>query len=271
MIELNKVYNENCLDTMARMPDNYCDFIFTSPPYDNIRNYQTGIGAEWNFEVFKPIAKELSRVLKENRCMVWVVGDECIDGSESLTSFKQALYFKEECGLKVHDTMIYQKKAFAFPSNNRYHQVFEYMFVLSKGKPSVFNPLTDRKNKYNDRWSKKVVERIKDDKKIKVLPVNYNEYGMRTNIWDYHNDAGSVNPEWNMIKDHPAVMPEKIAEDHILSWSNKEEIVYDPFAGSGTTIKMALLNGRKYIGSEVSKEYCDIIDKRMYPYSNIVF
>ena len=270
-MEINKVYNENCLDTMSRMSNNYCDFIFTSPPYDNIRNYQTGIGSEWNFEVFKPIAKELSRVLKEGRCLVWVVGDECVDGSESLSSFKQAIYFKEECGLNVHDTMIYQKSSFAFPSSNRYHQTFEYMFVFSKGKVEVFNSLKDRKNKWKKRWGNKIKESVKDGKIFKVKPVEYEEYGMRTNVWKYHTDSGKVNSEWNLIKEHPAVMPEKIAEDHILSWSNKDDLVYDPFAGSGTTIKMSLLSNRKYIGSEVSKEYCDIIDKRLYPYSNIIF
>lgn len=270
-LEINKIYNENCMDTMSRIPNDYCDLILTSPPYDNLREYQTGVGSEWTFEIFKPIAKELSRVLKEGCCLVWVVGDECVDGSESLSSFKQAIYFKEDCGLNVHDTMIYQKSSFAFPSSTRYHQAFEYMFVFTKGKIKTFNPLKDRKNKWGKRWGSETKESIKDGKKFKVKPVQYEAYGMRTNVWKYHTDSGRVNSEWKIIKDHPAVMPEKIAEDHILSWSNKDDLVYDPFAGSGTTIKMALLNGRNYIGSEISKTYCDIISNRLYQYSNIIF
>jgi len=264
-LEINKVYNENCVETMKRMPDNYIDLVVTSPPYDHIRDYETGIGLEWSFEVFKPIAKELSRVIKEGRCIVWVVGDASIDGSESLSSFKQAIYFKEECGLNVNDTMIYQKKGFAFPSKNRYNQIFEYMFVFSKGRPIVFNPIKDRKNKWTKRWSGKASETLKDgNKKLRIKPVEYGEYGMRTNIWEYHTNAGNINPEWDILKDHPAIMNIDIAKDHIISWSNENELIFDPFMGSGTTAKACSILKRNYIGSEVSEVYMNIINKRLH-------
>lgn len=263
-MEINKIYNENCLDTMKRMPDNYIDLVVCSPPYDSIRQYETGIGLEWSFEVFKPIARELSRVIKQGRCIVWVVGDESINGSESLSSFKQAIYFKEECGLNLHDTMIYAKKSFAFPSKNRYNQVFEYMFVFSKNKPEVFNPIKDRKNKWTKRWSSKATETLKDgNKKLRIVPVEYEEYGMRTNIWEYHTNAGNVNPEWDLLQNHPAIMNIDIVKDHITSWSNENELVYDPFMGSGTTAKASVILKRNYIGSEVSSKYVEIINKRL--------
>lgn len=263
-MEINKIYNENCLDTMKRMPDNFIDLVVCSPPYDGIRSYETGIGLEWNFEAFKPIAKELSRVIKQGRCIIWVVGDGCIDGSESLSSFKQAIYFKEECGLNVHDTMIYAKKGFAFPSKNRYNQVFEYMFIFSKGKPEVFNPIMDRKNKWTKRWSTKSYKTMQDgNKEIRIRPVDYAEYGMRTNIWQYHTNAGNVNPEWDILKGHPAIMNIDIAKDHIISWSNEGDLIYDPFMGSGTTAKASVVLKRNYIGSEVSEVYMDIINKRL--------
>lgn len=263
-MEINKVYNENCLDTMAKMEDNSIDLVVCSPPYDSIRQYETGIGLEWNFEAFKPIARELSRVIKQGRCIVWVVGDESINGSESLSSFKQAIYFREECGLNLNDTMIYAKRGFAFPSKNRYNQVFEYMFILSKGKPEVFNPIMDRKNKWTKRWSSKSSQTLKDgNKKLRIRPVEYGEYGMRTNIWEYHTNAGNVNPEWVILKGHPAIMNIDIAKDHIISWSNKGDLIYDPFMGSGTTAKASVILKRNYIGSEVSGVYMDIINKRL--------
>ena len=63
--------------------------------------------------------------------------------------------------------------------------------------------------------------------------------------------------------EHPAIYPEQLVEDHILSWSNENDLIYDPFMGSGTTAKMAILNKRNWIGSEISKEYCDIITRRL--------
>jgi DNA modification methylase len=265
MIEINKIYNENCLDTMGRMSDASIDLIVTSPPYDKLRNYETGIGVIWDFKMFTVIAKELSRILKQGRTLVWIVGDESVNHSETLTSFKHAIYFKEECGLNVNDTMIYAKKGFSFPSKNRYNQVFEYMFVLTKGKPIVFNPIKDRKNKWTQRWSSKSNVTLKDgNKKVRIRPVVYGEYGMRTNIWEYHTNAGNINPEWDILKDHPAIMNLDIAKDHIISWSNKNELVYDPFMGSGTTAKASAILRRNFIGSELSSKYVEIAQKRLY-------
>ena len=137
---VNKIWNEDCLDTMLRMPDNLIDLTITSPPYDDLRDYK---GYSFKFE---EIAKELYRVTKEGGVIVWVVGDSTRDGSESLSSFEQTIYFVKQCGFRLHDTMIYQKSGFSFPDLNRYYQVFEYMFIYSKGTPKTFNPIMDRKN-----------------------------------------------------------------------------------------------------------------------------
>jgi len=260
MIELNKIYNENCLETMKRMEDNFVDLTVTSPPYDNLRTY-TG-EAEWNFEVFKEIAKELYRVTKFGGVVVWVVGDATINGSETGTSFKQALYAKD-IGFNLHDTMIYEKAGFSNPSNNRYHQVFEYMFIFSKGRPKTFNPLKDRKNLWGIAWGK-ATKRKKDGSLLQFdkEKIKVEEYGMRYNIWRYANGKGFGQKDEISYR-HPATFPEKLAQDHILTWSNEGDIVYDCFMGSGTTAKMAILNNRNYIGSEISKEYCNIAEERL--------
>ena len=247
-MEINKNYNENCLDTMASMKDKFLDLTITSPPYDNLRKYK---GNSFDFE---NVAKELYRTTKEGGVVVWNVSDATVNGSESGTSFRQALFFMD-CGFRLHDTMIYEK-ASRIPTQDRYYNVIEYMFVFSKGKPNALNFIKDHKNKTFGAIKKadKCINKGKNEKSGKLIVTG--EFSRRSNIWKY--GTGS-----NDKTGHPAVMPEKLANDHIISWSNENDIVYDPFMGSGTTAKMAILNKRNWIGSEISSEYCEIIKKRI--------
>jgi DNA modification methylase len=268
MMEINKTYNENCLVTMASMPDNFIDLTITSPPYDEIRNYNKKVGKltdEFNGYSFpfEDIAKELYRVTKKGGIVVWVVNDSIINGSESLNSFRQALYFKE-IGFKVHDTMIYRKLNPMPNAGTRYQQMFEYMFVFSKGKPKTTNiELRERSNKCNDKrqYRKKKFSRNQDG------DFNQNDYFVKEmvpdyNIWDFYVGGGNTTND-KVAFEHPAIFPEELVRRHIISWSNENELIYDPFMGSGTTSKMAILNNRNYIGSELSKEYCEIEEKRL--------
>ena len=266
-MEINKIYNENCLDTMARMPDRFVDLTVTSPPYDGLRDYK---GYSFPFE---KIAKELFRVTKDGGVVVWVVGDATIKGSETGSSFKQALFFME-CGFNLHDTMIYQKNSCPFPEINRYYPSFEYMFVLSKGKPKTTNLIMDKPNKsFGEKVSgtgRNPDGTLKPHTAVKNKTNRFiKEFGVRTNVWLY-----SVG-KWKVTKDgyayqHPAMFPEQLASDHINSWSNENDLIYDTFIGSGTTAKMAIINNRNWIGSEISKEYCEIAEKRVMEYLRIV-
>ena len=245
------LYNENCLDTMKRMNDNFIDLTVTSPPYDNLRDYKG-----YSFD-FKSIAKELFRVTKEGGVVIWVIGDATIKGSETGTSFKQALYFKE-IGFNLHDTMIWRKTAIPYdPKCHRYWQAFEYMFVFSKGKPICNYIKVPCKNagkvKTNDYGQRRKDGSLRTDRYDESRVIK--ETKVKDNVWD----IGGGKRE----SKHPATFPEKIANDHIISWSNKGDLIYDPFMGSGTTAKMAIKNKRNWIGSEISKEYCDIIKKRI--------
>jgi len=260
-MEINKIYTENCLETMAKMPDCFVDLTVTSPPYDNLRAYN---GYSFDFEA---VAKELYRVTKQGGVVVWVVGDATIKGSETGTSFRQALYFKE-IGFNLHDTMIYQKDACPFPETNRYYPMFEYMFVFSKGKPKTVNLIADKPNK---RYGEKVAsstQRQPDGKTVKVSANKTDptrkvkKYGVRGNVWQYSPGYNKSTKDKYAYK-HPAVFPEQLVNDHIISWSNEGDLVYDCFMGSGTTAKVAILNQRNWIGSEISKEYCEIAEKRI--------
>ncbi len=263
MIEINKNYNESNLDTMKRMPDNFIDLCITSPPYDNLRNYNKTLNTVFPFE---GIAKELYRTIKVGGVVVWVVGDAVINKSETGNSFRQALHFMD-LGFLLHDTMIYEKNGPSFParrSGNRYSQVFEYMFVLSKDKPpKTANLICDKPNRWagyttfgQASYRNKDGDLIKRD--IKPIP----DFSPRYNIWKYNTGFG-YSAEEKFAHDHPAIFPEQLASDHILSWSNEGDLVFDPFMGSGTTAKMAILNNRNWIGSEISSEYCNIIEERV--------
>lgn len=249
------------------MPDNFIDLTVTSPPYDGLRTYN---GYSFPFE---DIAKELFRVTKNGGVVVWVVGDATTEGSESGTSFKQALYFMQ-CGFLLHDTMIYEKNGAAYPANeksNRYNQVFEYMFVFSKGKPNTTNLIKDRKNRWaGSKTFGNQSNRKQDGELDKKGSRITDEYGYRYNIWKYNNGYGYSAQE-DIAYEHPAIFPELLAYEHIKSWSNENDIVYDCFMGSGTTAKAAISANRKWIGSEISEEYCKIIEKRLQPLMHNLF
>lgn len=254
MIELNKIYNEDCRETMSRMPDNFIDLTVTSPPYDNLRNYN---GYDFDFE---PIARELFRVTKKGGVVVWVVGDQTKDGNESGSSFKQALYFKE-IGFCLMDTMIYMKDP-RYPSNYSYMQSFEYMFIFSKDRLKTFNPIH---RKTIHKYENKII--TKRDVNGHKTQERYTQSGEAPlyNVWYYPCGSGCSSKD-DIAFEHPAIFPEDLAKDHIISWSNENDLIYDPFTGSGTTLKMAHLLKRNWIGSEISAEYCRIAEKRIQPY-----
>lgn len=255
---MNNIIVGDCVEVMSNMEDCSIDLTVTSPPYDNLRNYD---GYDFNFE---GIADELYRVTKQGGVVVWVVGDATIKGSETGTSFRQALYFMK-IGFNLHDTMIYHKdNPPPVGGHNRYYQAFEYMFVFSKGKPKTFNPLMKkRRNKWNDKRTTRYrgLTRNKDGEFVKKqIPIK--KIVKRNNLWTYMVGGGISTMDKEAYK-HPAIFPEKLAEEHILSWSNEGDVVLDPMCGSGTTCKMAKVNGRNYIGIDISKEYCEITRKRV--------
>jgi site-specific DNA-methyltransferase (adenine-specific) len=254
-MELERIYNEDCLKTMKRMPDCFVDFVITSPPYDDIRNYNG-----FTFE-FERIAKELYRVLKEGGVMIWVVADATINGSESCTSFKQALGFVE-IGFRLHDTMIYYKNNPMPQTGNRYHQHFEYMFCLSKGSPKTFNPITE-KTKYNGLANMK--NRGKEGTLLyeKVMRTTDKKAG---NVFCY-SVGGGISTKDRIAYNHPAIFPEKLVQDQIQTWTDENDLVYDPFMGSGTTAKVAQVMSRHWLGSEISAQYVGIAEERLKQYT----
>lgn len=249
------LFHGDCLELMKTIPDKSIDMVLTSPPYDDLRSYN---GAnDFNFEKFKLIAKEITRVAKDGTVIVWIVNDSTTRGSESGSSFRQALYFKDELGLNIHDTMIYAKDAISFPDSNRYQNSFEYMFILSKGKPKTFNQIRDRENK---SFGRKVTgtERQKNGttKKASCHGMEIKKTGSRWNIWNIRTEKGNK-------LNHPAIFPLSLAIDHIVSWSNENDVVMDPFMGSGTTGVACKNLNRKFIGIEKDDKYFEIARQRI--------
>ena len=256
---INQIIEGDCLDVMKSIPNNSIDLVVTSPPYDDLRDYE---GYSFDFE---SIAKELFRLMKKGGVVTWIVGDAMVDGSETGTSFRQALYFKE-IGLNLHDTMIYEKNGSSYPAGrdgNRYTQIFEYMFVFSKGGPKSTKLICDKKNRwegYTSFGKSKIRDKYGELKTRIMTPVP--AFSPRNNIWRYYTGKNYSSKD-TIASEHPAIFPEKLARDHILSWSNENDIVLDPMCGSGTTCKMAKQLNRRFIGIEISKEYCDIANNRL--------
>ena len=248
----------DCLERMKEIPDGSVDLTVTSPPYDNLRTYNNTL--DWGEHVWKPVLRELFRVTKQGGVVVWIVNDATIKGSETGTSFRQALYAKE-IGFNLHDTMIWNKGNFTAVGalKTSYCPVFEYMFIFSKKKPKTFNPIKDRKNKrFGDKYHQTVRQADGTTKdghgkgKKRIA-----EYGQRHNIWLNYPEQS------NTKRCHPAQYPENLVKDHIMTWSNEGDTVLDCFMGSGTTGKMALLNNRNFIGIEKDETYFKIAQDRI--------
>ncbi len=254
-MDLEKVYNENCLETLARMPNDFLDMTLTSPPYDDLREYNG-----YHFPV-EEIAAALFEKTRPGGVVIWVVGDRTVNGNETLSSFKQALIF-QAAGFNVHDTMIYAKNN-PIPSDcgKRYRQCFEYMFCFSKGQPKTFNPITQP------------IKQEKAFKSFRITKVGRNDLAHDhvapkerkvNNIFSYN--VGTSSSRDKVAFEHPAIFPEQLALDQIGTWTNLGDLVYDCFMGSGTTAKSAHLLGRRWLGSEISAEYVNIADQRLRPY-----
>lgn len=259
---INEIITGNNVEILRQMPDDFIDLSVTSPPYDNLRNYNG-----YSFE-FENLAKDLYRVTKPGGVVVWVVGDATTNGSETGTSFRQALYFKE-IGFNLHDTMIYQKANVFGGSGNpplRYAQSFEYIFVLSKGKPSTFNPIKEPCKKAGQKFT----GRTRKNKQSDGLDFDAQRHvegfvaksKIRSNVFTYSIGFNMTSKDKEAFK-HPAIFPEALAEEQILSWSNPDDVILDPFGGSGTTAKMAKKNGRQFIHIDISDEYNEIARKRV--------
>ncbi len=259
-LPINQIICGNNVDVLSTFPAESVDLTVTSPPYDKLRAYK---GFTFDFE---GLATQLFRVTKHGGAVVWVVADETRNFNESLTSFKQAIYFVETCGFNLLDTMFYVKRDYppAYPTIRRYAGVVEYMFVFSKDKPKTFNSLKAPKAESTIDRQKSIQNidmRQSDGSQIRVRKKISATDSNRTNAWEYRvggNYTGDV-----YALEHPARFPERLAEDHILSWSNPGDLVLDPMCGSGTTLKMAIKHNRQYIGIDCAQEYCDLSERRI--------
>lgn len=243
----------DCLDVMRGFDDGCIDLTVTSPPYDNLRTYNGSL-TDWTEAKWKAIIAELFRVTTQGGVVIWVVGDATINGSETGTSFRQALHAME-CGFRLHDTMMWCKPNPVPTQHTRYQAAHEYMFVWSKASPKAANILREPSKTAGVKRTKHRARGAGHDDNAEGFYVVASTK-IRNNWW--------VEPTAiaNGFK-HSAPFPEALARDHILSWSNEGDTVFDPFTGSGTTGKMALAHRRKFIGIERDPEYFKIAQTRI--------
>jgi len=255
---LGRIVCGDNVEVLSGLPDACIDLTVTSPPYDNLRTYG---GHSWDFDA---LAVQLARVTKPGGVIVWVVADATVNGSETGTSMRQALHFMDVCGLNLHDTMTYEKHNAPPTGKGRYYQAWEYMFVLSKGKPKTFNPIYEpRRNACNDKRTHRVKAFQRDvNGEMKKKEYTIRDNVPRRNVWSYLVGGGN-SAEVMTAHKHPAIFPYALAKDHIASWSNPDDVVLDPFSGSGTTCKAAKELNRQWCGIEINPEYCAIAEARL--------
>lgn len=257
----NKLILGDSVKELKKLKDSSIDGVVTSPPYDKLRTYEN-VKSEWNFRVFEQIANELFRVLKNGAVICWVVGDSVVNGAKTLTSFRQALYF-QQLGFAMHDVLIYQKTGSGPPHKNRYFNSFEYIFVLSKGKPKTIHLLKDKPNKWAGHSTYgEVTRREVDGTLTKKGKKVIGEFGVRTNVWTYKNGRGQTTTD-KIAHKHPAIFPEKLVEDCLKTWTDEGDLILDPFGGSGTTAKVAKKLNRDFFYIEKEEKYFEIAKERL--------
>ena len=255
---MNQIWRTDCLDGMKQLPDNCIDLTVTSPPYDELRLFN---GNTMSMPKFEQVADELLRVTKQGGVVVWVIQEQIKDGFQSGTSSEQRLYFRK-IGLMPFDRLIMARYGLRVPLKRRYGLPLEEAFILSKGEPSTVNLWRDKVNKHKGqtRSSHRRLPNGKREKRVQTWTVA--EYGRRPNVWRYAGGLNIAEEAWAREK-HPALMPEKMAEDLILCYSRPNDLVFDPFCGLATTCKMALLNHRHYLGMEIDQKFHRLAEKRM--------
>lgn len=243
----------DCLDVMRTLGDGTVDCVVTSPPYDTLRKYR-GAAADWGFDKFKEIASELVRILADGGVIVWNVNDATENGGRTGTSFRQCLAFME-LGLKLNDTMIWRKtNPLPQVRQPRYAACFEYMFILSKGKPKAFNPIM-RKTKFGGSSYNSTCKNMGGESGRTRKDFTINDEAIEYNVWDI---AVAQNKTC-----HPAVFPYELAYRHVISWTDEGDLVCDPFMGTGTTGAACVNANRRFIGMEKVEEYFNIAKERI--------
>ena len=256
MLRTERIIVGECASVMRQeFPDDCVDLIVTSPPYDDLRCYG---GYDFDCDA---IGRQMLRVLRPGGVAVWIVGERVKDG-RTCSSFEQGLAFRD-MGFRMHDLMVYQKLNTPFMRKNAYTQAHELMFVLSKGAPTTFNPLTCPTKQTGVRMT--VYGRGADGDNSKRRPVKYAARKTRTNVWAYATGLSNTTRDKFCFgpDGHPAMFPEALARDHILSWSNPGDLVLDPMCGAGTTLKMASLHDRRWVGIEISHDYAGLAERRV--------
>lgn len=257
---LNKIILGDCTEVLSKYPKEFCDLVVTSPPYDSLRDYGGHV-----FDVAR-VAKALFLALKDGGIVVWVVADSVKNGGESLSSFKHAIEFSTQ-GFLLHDTMIFEKNTASFPArrtSNRYTQIFEYMFVFSKGKPRIATLICDKENKWAGwtNWGTQT-KRQRDGRLVEVPDLKpVPKTSPRNNIWKY-TVSGGFGQKDKRAYQHPATFPEELVSDHIKTWTRPGDVVLDPMCGSGTTCVSAKKNKRAYLGIEIHKPYFTLARRRL--------
>lgn len=260
-LPINTILHGDSAEVMQSFPDKCIPLTVTSPPYAKMRLYG---GHDYTWETFKSVATQLVRITMEGGVICWVVRNQIVKERENLQAEKEKLFFADDLGLWPHQTIIGAPKGVPLPQSRRYASNFDYVYVFSKGHPRIVNIIRDRRNsRFGDLKSNRLIRESNGSERL-ACGGEYAiaKWGFRSNLWSY-STGGNHTATDRISAKHPARMGEPLAEDLIISFSKPGDLVFDPFAGAGTSLKMALLNQRQWLGVEIFDEYVELIEKRM--------
>ena len=245
-MEYNKFYNENCLDTIKRFDNETIDLVVTSPPYFNARDYSQYSDVNDYMEQMKEIFTDIYSKLKESRMCIINISPVLVPReNRSKQSYRIALPFyfvpmMEKIGYEFLEDIIWKKPSGAVP--NRNGGFFRHR------KPVAYKPniVTEYILVFKKKSDKLIDKFLKNDS---LVGDDYE----KTNVWEFNPETKSK---------HPAPFPKTLVEKCVKYYSYENDLIYDPFGGSGTTGYVSEQLNRNWVMSEIHQEYIEMFNKR---------
>ncbi len=264
-MELNKIYLGDALDLLKKLPDNSIDLVITSPPYSTMKKYidDEGILADDYVDWFIPYCKEIERVIKPTGSFILNINDKVEGGFRHPYVFDLISRLHKETGLKMFERLFWNKMK-GLPNKSRFGDRIEFLFWFVKEKDFKFK-IDEMRTEYSPVSIKRMKKPLKkrysrgeDDSELEYKDWQPNPKGaLPTTLVNISSQSKKI------ADTHVAVYPTELIKYFIMGSTDEEDIVLDPFMGTGTTGLVANELNRNYIGFELQKEYVTLSEKRI--------
>jgi site-specific DNA-methyltransferase (adenine-specific) len=260
----SKLILGDCKNELKNLEDNSIDLIFTSPPYaDNRKDTYGGVSPEEYIDWFLPISQELLRVLKPSGTFVLNIKEKVTEGERNTYVIELILEMRKQGWLWTEEFIWHKKNCYPGKWPNRFRDSWERLIQFNKNKK--FNMYQDSVMVPVGNWAKSRLKNlsetdmVRDNSKVgsgfgkKIANWINRELVYPTNVLHFATECGN--------KNHSAAFPEELPEWFIKLFTLEQDLVLDPFMGSGTTIKVAQRLNRNFIGIEILPEYFQMVEE----------